>query len=103
MPKRTQSEWLTLFAEHRSSGLSAAAFCREKQLCPKYFSLRRRQLKASNPTTTSDPQPFIQAIPAIANKATGDKAIVLHGRWAELTFPSSLSPQWLATFLKALT
>ena len=24
MPKRTQSEWLTLFAEHRSSGLSAA-------------------------------------------------------------------------------
>ena len=45
--KRTREAWLALFAAHAQSGLSAAAFCREQQLCPRYFSLRRRALQWS--------------------------------------------------------
>jgi len=44
MKRRTTEQWQALFAEHERSGQSAAAFCRERGLCPKYFSLRRKQL-----------------------------------------------------------
>lgn len=42
--KRSESEWFELFDQHHQSGLSAAQFCREHQLCAKYFSLRKKQL-----------------------------------------------------------
>ena len=41
--RRSAAQWRALFAAHDGSGLTAAAFCREHALCPKYFSLRRRQ------------------------------------------------------------
>ena len=44
MIKRTPEQWHALFAAHEASGLSQAQFCKEHQLCPKHFSLRRRQL-----------------------------------------------------------
>lgn len=49
MIKRTAAEWQTLFNEHTQSGKSAAAFCRERGLCPRYFSKRRKQLLVSDP------------------------------------------------------
>ena len=49
MKKRSKAEWLELFEEHSISGLSAAEFCRRKQLNPKYFSLRRRELSSVKP------------------------------------------------------
>jgi len=48
MIKRSKEQWRALFAEHKSSGLTAAAFCRERSLCPKYFALRKRQLSESS-------------------------------------------------------
>lgn len=44
MVKRTREQWLSLFEAYRQSGLSQARFCKAQGLCPKYFSLRRRQL-----------------------------------------------------------
>lgn len=44
MKRRTKSEWLALFQAHKQSGLTAAAFCRENNLCPRYFSVRKKQL-----------------------------------------------------------
>lgn len=43
--KRSKSEWLRLIEEFEQSGLSAAAFCRERGVNAKYFSLRKKQLK----------------------------------------------------------
>lgn len=37
-------EWRELFTQQEASGLSAVVFCREKDLCPKHFSVRRKQL-----------------------------------------------------------
>ena len=48
MTKRTPEQWRDLFAAHQTSGLSQAQFCKQHQLCPKYFSLRRRQLKGND-------------------------------------------------------
>lgn len=61
MVKRTHAEWQTLFNEHDQSGLTAAAFCREKNLCPRYFSLRRRQLTGKPGKEKPVAAPFIQA------------------------------------------
>lgn len=44
MNKRSPEQWCELFAAQEASGLSQARFCKEHKLCPKYFSLRRRQL-----------------------------------------------------------
>jgi len=44
MVKRSKADWRVLFQEHESSGLTAAEFCRRQSLCPKHFSVRKRQL-----------------------------------------------------------
>ena len=38
MARRSQTQWRELFREQEASGLNVAAFCREQQVCPKYFS-----------------------------------------------------------------
>ena len=65
MVKRSDDQWQALFAEQAGSGLSAAAFCKERKLCPKYFSLRRKQLAAQG--VTKQPPRFIQAKPAVVS------------------------------------
>jgi hypothetical protein len=42
--KRTPEQWLALFEEHQSSGLSAAEFCRRNDIHPKTFSARKISL-----------------------------------------------------------
>ena len=44
MIKRSEAQWQALFQHHKASGLSAAEFCRQQSLCPKHFSLRKKQL-----------------------------------------------------------
>lgn len=39
---RSKEQWLNLFQQHESSGLSAAQFCRDKKLCARYFSKRKK-------------------------------------------------------------
>lgn len=63
MVKRTEEQWHALFAEQAASNLSAAAFCKARKLCPKYFSLRRKQLLGETKPIKKVPL-FIQAKPA---------------------------------------
>ena len=65
MNKRTTEQWQALFAEQADSGLSAAAFCKARKLCPKYFSLRRRQLSVEADIAKKTAR-FIQAKPSKA-------------------------------------
>jgi hypothetical protein len=96
MKKRTVAQWQTLFAEQLASGLSARQFCIQRNVCPPYFSLRRRQLSAPSPTA------FIplhrQAPVAIAE--TSATVLLRHGRSTlELR---AVSPQWVSQLLVAL-
>ena len=90
MVKRSKSDWLSLISEFESSGESAAAFCRSKGLCAKYFSLRRRQLKG----TVSNP--FIPVVPPPS------QGIELRINSVNLSLPVSISPDWLAQLIKGL-
>jgi hypothetical protein len=45
MTRRTQDQWRELIDEQAASDLSAAEFCRQRSVNPKYFSTRKRQLE----------------------------------------------------------
>jgi len=45
MTRRTQAQWCELIELQRTSGLSAAEFCRRNSVNAKYFSLRKQKLK----------------------------------------------------------
>lgn len=49
MKKYTEEQWQELFARHDTSGVSAAEYCQQNDLCPKYFSVRRKQLAKAVP------------------------------------------------------
>lgn len=57
MKKRSETQWRTLFVEHEGSGLSVRAFCRGRDLCPKYFSVQQRRLSA--PPLAKGPAVFV--------------------------------------------
>ncbi len=45
MTRRSKEQWRELIADQQSSGLSAAAYCRQYDINPKYFSTRKTQLQ----------------------------------------------------------
>ncbi len=96
MQTRTLEEWQALFAEQAASGLSARQFCVQRQLCPKYFSLRRRQLSDMAPAAFVRLQ---KAVP-VAVPDTIATVILRHGR-SELEL-RAVSPEWLSRLLVAL-
>ena len=65
MIKRSEAQWQALFQQHKASGLSAAECCRQQSLCPKHFSLRKKQL-AVKPA-------FVQVTPSNATKSASSK------------------------------
>jgi hypothetical protein len=107
---RSQEEWRELFAAQAASGLSARYFCHQHKICPKHFSLRKKQLAWSAPASLSNfvpiavsnvvgkksPAPTAQTITATS------PPLVLHHNGCACHFETLPSPEWLAHFLRAL-
>jgi len=101
MIRRTVLQWQALFDEHRASGLTAAAFCREKQLCQKYFSQRRKQLAKNK--GSADSSAFIKTkAQAMSPSVIGMGRITLCTIAGELSLPATVEPEWLASLIRAL-
>ena len=101
MQRRSQAQWRALFSAQRMSGLSAAAYCREQQLCPKYFSLRRRQLQADGDAGRSAIVPAF--MPVAATRSVEIPSLDVHlGATRRLRVPSSVAPHRLAALLTSL-
>jgi len=97
MNRRTKSDWQALFTEHEQSGLTAVAFCSERNINPKYFSLRRRQLQTKSEYITSSA--FMPVTAAISNPTA---MIELQQGKAFLKIPMSVSPVWLVALIQKL-
>jgi len=94
MVKRSVEKWHRLFAEQAASGLSMAAFCKQRGLCNKHFCLRRKQLGyQSKPVSSFVP---VEVKPAV------DAGLQLHWQDCRLSLPGDVSPAWVADLLKAL-
>ena len=99
MVRRSQTQWRELFREQAASGLSAAAFCRRRELCPKYFSLRRRQLLsgAVAADTTARRPAFV---PVAVQRSVETMAVEVRvGTTLSLRVPLAVSPRWLIEVL----
>jgi hypothetical protein len=91
MTRRTRAEWLALFEAYAQSGLTAEAFCKEHQINPKYFSLRKQQLLKAD-------SPFVEAV--VQSPANGE-IILRHGK-TTLSLSRDVSPVWVAQLIHAL-
>jgi len=102
MIKRREVEWFELFEKHERSGLSAAQFCRDKNLCAKYFSLRKKQLgwtstRQSKVLTKATSTDFIKVSVGKAQSHLSLEVGALKLSWHELP-----SASWLTDLIKAL-
>lgn len=92
MTRRTQTEWLSLFEAHQQSGLTAEAFCKARNINPKYFSTRKKQLLKQK-------RPFVQAF--VTDRSPSP--ISLCWRDATVQFGSDISPDWVAKLIRSLS
>jgi len=62
--RRSKADWRKLIEDQQSSGLSAAQFCRERSINPKYFSTRKKQL-------CEFANSFVQVVPSALPSTAG--------------------------------
>lgn len=93
MLRKTDADWARIIEAQASSGLSAAEFCRQKELDAKYFSLRKKRYLQQ-----AQPQPFIEArvLPR------PEMPIKLRWREMELVLPQSCDAHWLSALMRGL-
>ena len=101
MKKRSHEEWHALFQAQQASGQTMAVFCQAHGVCPKYFSLRRRQLLGA--AVSSKPIDVSAFVPVAVPRPVEVMALEVRlGDSLQLRIPPSVSPQWLAALLHTL-
>lgn len=58
---RRREEWLTLIADYEQSGQTQTAFCAERGLNAKYFSLKRSHLTQEDNAPSESSSRFVRA------------------------------------------
>ena len=105
MNKRSEQDWRDLFAAQVASGISAQQFCKKNDLCPKHFSLRKKQL-AWNEFSLSAFVPVVAVKKSPASAApvmtTTPAALVLRHNTCACHFEILPGADWLAQLMRAL-
>ncbi len=101
MQRRDRAQWQALFVEQEASGLSAQQFCRDKKLCAKYFSLRKRQLVCAPVSAFVRAQLRSAVVPVIPPAQIALSLSVRH-RDCVLQFSHLPDPVFLARLMSAL-
>ena len=99
MKNRTHQQWRELFKQQADGELSVAAFCKQHGIGQSYFYKRKSDLAIKNdkPPTAN----FIKVKPQPKTN-TSVASIKLQYQQTRLHLPLSISPSWLAEFIKAL-
>lgn len=97
MIRRTSEQWLALFNQHKTSGLTQTEFAKRQGIDPSYFSLRKRQLLAWQ---QDDRDGFVELTP---QGIMFCQSMVLKKRDVELHLPAGTDAVWVATLLKAMS
>jgi hypothetical protein len=104
MIKRSREEWETLFTEQAAGGLSARQFCVERGLCDKHFSMRKKQLQGTPPSSLPAPAPAfvrVQKVNSPKSPSSESARVILRYGHTEIDLHDA-SPEWLAQLLMAL-
>ena len=99
MKSRTHQQWRELFKQQAGGNLSVAAFCKQHGIGQSYFYKRKSDLlvKKDEPSTTSFIK--VKSQPKVSPPVS---SIKLQYQQTRLILPVSISPNWLADFIKAL-
>jgi hypothetical protein len=101
MKRRSKEEWQELIWRQAESGLSAQQFCRGNDVCPKYFSIRKKQLglrqSAFVPILHSKP-----STPEISAPTLKSASLVMHHGGCCLHFEVMPDSTWLAQLVRGL-
>ncbi|MBL4240148.1 IS66 family insertion sequence element accessory protein TnpB [Vibrio fluvialis] len=95
--RRTSEQWLALFDQLKSSGLTQTEFANQQGIDPSYFSLRKRQLLAWQ---QDDNDGFVELTP---HGIVFCQPMLLKKRDIELHLAAGTDAVWLATLLKAMS
>jgi hypothetical protein len=90
-----------LIIRQAESGLSAQQFCRDNNVCPKYFNIRKKQLglRQSAFVPVLQSKRFTPEIPAPTLKSTS--LVLRHGECC-LHFEAMPDSTWLAQLVRGL-
>lgn len=101
MKRRSKLEWQELILRQAESGLSAQQFCRNNDVCPKYFSIRKKQLglRQSAFVSVLQSKPSTPEIPAPTLKSAS--LVLRHGECC-LHFEAIPDSTWLAQLVREL-
>jgi len=103
MKKRSNEQWRELFVQHDASGISAAVFCQQHNLCPKYFSLRRKQLTTvDDGMKTSFVRAQIKQVETREVPGVIAASLTIDCNAGQLVFGTLPQPGWLAQLLRDL-
>lgn len=97
MIRRTSEQWLTLFDQVKSSGLTQTEFAKQQGIDPSYFSLRKRQLLAWQ---QDDSDGFVELT---THGMMFCQPMLLRKQDIELHLPAGTDAVWLATLLRAMS
>ena len=96
---RSKEQWLKLIEEQSLSGQTATAFCNERGINPKYFSIRKCKLKNGADKAASQSSFVRCTTPSPKAVSTGIK--VSSGA-VSINLPVNCSAQWLAQLVREL-
>ncbi len=96
-PRISKQQWLDLLIEQKHSGLSIAAFCRDKNINAKSFYNHSRKAQQ----TSQKPPLFVKA--QLSPDLPVTAGITLHHRNTKISLPGNVSPHWLAQLLTTLS
>ena len=101
--RRSQSEWLRILQQQKTSGLNVKAFCQQQALSSKTFYKYRRGLSVL-PDSEVPATSFIKITKPVRQATDPSGTLgVLHYANSQLRIHSGCAVQWLARLLQALS
>ena len=102
MIRRSKEEWRALIQAQKTSGLNQMQFCKEHELNPKYFSLRKKQLLSALELHANSTE-FIRLDRAPGNESLSSAPVIIRVQGVELELPSTTaSASFLAELVQCL-
>lgn len=96
MARLSREQWQSLITQHESSGLTQTEFCKQHNLNPKYFSLKRSKLLPNAGKASA----FIQATPVVSSQPA--REIELQVGAVKLKLSASVPSAYLVNLIRAL-
>ena len=99
--KRSKHDWPSIFDYQKESGLTVAEFCSIHKISTSSFYLNKQ--RCSTGDNFVEAKVFRQASEQVTQITSSQQTITLITQAGELSFPNSISPDFLVSVIKGLS